>query len=151
MSDTATTTAAPGQEALSPGRVIQIIGPVVDVEFPPEHLPEVNFALLIDREVEGVRDVIVAEVAQHVGASTVRAICMKPTDGLRRGAVVRNTGAPITVPVGNVTLGHVWTVTGESLDAPGIEVGERWPIRRDPPAFEELESKTEMFETGIKV
>ncbi|MCA1833502.1 MAG: F0F1 ATP synthase subunit beta [Actinomycetota bacterium] len=151
MSDTATTTAPTSTDKRPDGRVVQIIGPVVDVEFPPEHLPEVNYALEIDREIEGKRDVIIAEVAQHIGESTVRAICMKPTDGLRRGAVVRNTGAAITVPVGNVTLGHVWNVTGSSLDAPDIEVTERWPIRRDPPAFEDLESKTEMFETGIKV
>ncbi len=133
------------------GRVIQIVGPVVDVEFPPENLPEVNTALEIDREIDGKRDTIVAEVAQHVGESTVRAICMKPTDGLRRGALAHNTGQPITVPVGNITLGHVWNVIGQSLDAPDTVVTERWPIHRDPPAFEDLEPKTEMFETGIKV
>ncbi len=151
MSDTATVVENAATKDRPDGRVVQIIGPVVDVEFPPEHLPEVDYALEIEREIEGKRDVIVAEVAQHVGESVVRAVCMKPTDGLRRGAVARNTGQPITVPVGNVTLGHVWNVTGTALDAPELEVTERWPIHRDPPAFEDLEPKTEMFETGIKV
>jgi len=151
MSETATATASAPNTGLPDGRVIQIVGPVVDVEFPPENLPEVNYALQIDREVEGKRDVIVAEVAQHIGESTVRAICMKPTDGLRRGAVVRNTGAAITVPVGNVTLGHVWNVIGNPLDVPELQIEERWPIHRSPPAFEDLEPKTEMLETGIKV
>jgi F-type H+-transporting ATPase subunit beta len=151
MSETATVPARREGAELPDGRVIQIIGPVVDVEFPPENLPEVNFALEVEREVDGKRDTIVAEVAQHIGESTVRAICMRPTDGLRRGAVVHNSGQPIMAPVGNVTLGHVWNVTGTALDAPALDVGERWPIHRDPPAFEDLESKTEMFETGIKV
>ncbi|MHB8512362.1 MAG: F0F1 ATP synthase subunit beta [Actinomycetota bacterium] len=138
-------------KTLADGRVMQIIGPVVDVEFPPGQLPEINYALLIERDVQGHKDQITAEVAQHVGESTVRAICMSPTDGLRRGAVVHNTGSPITVPVGDVTLGHIWNVLGASLDKPGIEVKERWPIHRSPPPFDELEPKTEMFETGIKV
>jgi F-type H+-transporting ATPase subunit beta len=146
MADTATAVRAEG-------RVIQIIGPVVDVEFPPEHLPEINFALTVEREFEGRKDVITAEVAQHIGESTVRAICMQPTDGLRRGAVVVNTGSAITVPVGDGTLGHVWNVLGRPLDADesAVRVEERWPIHRDPPPFDELEPKTEMFETGIKV
>ena len=135
------------------GRVIQIIGPVVDVEFPPEQLPEINYALTIERESEGQTPVITAEVAQHIGESVVRAICMQPTDGLRRGAKVVNTGSAITVPVGDVTLGHVWSVLGLPLDvdASSLKIDERWPIHRDPPPFDELEPKTEMFETGIKV
>jgi len=141
----------PQKTALADGRVIQVIGPVVDVEFPPANLPEINFALQIERDVEGVKDLITAEVAQHIGESTVRAICMLPTDGLRRGAKVHNTGEAITVPVGDVTLGHIWNVLGRSLDQPDIKVTERWPIHRDAPPFDELEPKTEMFETGIKV
>ncbi|HEX9694786.1 MAG TPA: F0F1 ATP synthase subunit beta [Actinomycetota bacterium] len=141
----------PQKATLADGRVIQVIGPVVDVEFPPNALPEINFALKIEREVDGKRDEITAEVAQHIGESVVRAVCMLPTDGLRRGAKVANTGSAITVPVGDVTLGHVWSVLGNSLDAPGTKVDERWPIHRDPPPFDELEPKTEMFETGIKV
>jgi F-type H+-transporting ATPase subunit beta len=134
------------------GRILTITGPVIDVEFPPDGMPEIGFALTVDREVEGKTDTITAEVSQHIGDSTVKAICMKQTDGLVRGAPVTNTGAPITVPVGPATLGHVYNVLGEPLD--GSEVPpdtERWPIHRPPPKFEDLEPKTEMFETGIKV
>jgi F-type H+/Na+-transporting ATPase subunit beta len=140
-------------EVRADGRVIQIIGPVVDVEFPPEQLPEINFALTIEREAEGQTAVITAEVAQHIGDSAVRAVCMQPTDGLRRGSKVVNTGAPIKVPVGDVTLGHVWNVLGRPLDTEesSLKIDERWPIHREPPPFDELEPKTEMFETGIKV
>jgi F-type H+-transporting ATPase subunit beta len=135
------------------GRVLNIIGPVVDVAFPEDQLPEIQHALEIAREVDGKRDVIVAEVAQHLGNSVVKAVCMKPTDGLRRGAIAIDTGQPITVPVGDVTMGHVWNVIGESLDVPTstLEITERWPIHRAPPPFDELEPKVEMFETGIKV
>ncbi|MGZ4205258.1 MAG: F0F1 ATP synthase subunit beta, partial [Actinomycetota bacterium] len=133
------------------GRVVNVIGPVVDVEFPPEHLPEISTALEIARETETGFDTITAEVSQHIGDSVVKAICMQPTDGLRRGAVVVNTGEPIKVPVGNETLGHVWNVVGKPLDTANVEVSERWPIHRDPPPFNELEPKVEMFETGIKV
>src|SRR5205085_2224209 len=94
------------RETSAEGRVVQIIGPVVDVEFPPEHLPEITYALHVERETPEGTDTLIAEVSQHIGDSTVRAICMQPTDGLRRGAVVKNTGEPITVPVGNATLGH---------------------------------------------
>jgi F-type H+/Na+-transporting ATPase subunit beta len=135
------------------GRVINVIGPVVDVEFPPEQLPEILTALEIEREVGDTTDTIIAEVSQHIGDSVVKAICMSPTDGLRRGAIARNTGAPISVPVGDVTLGHVWNVIGKPLevDASSLKVTETWPIHRDPPPFNELEPKVEMFETGIKV
>ena len=132
------------------GRVVKIIGPVVDVEFAPENMPEILTALEIDREAEA-GGMIVAEVSQHVGHSTVRAICMKPTDGLRRGARAVNTGQAITVPVGDATLGHVWNVMGQPLDTAHVEVSERWPIHRDPPPFDELEPRIEMFATGVKV
>ncbi|MEX2557862.1 MAG: F0F1 ATP synthase subunit beta [Actinomycetota bacterium] len=139
-------------EERADGRVIQIIGPVVDVEFPPAALPEILTALEIDFvTASGEGEVIIAEVSQHIGDSTVRAICMRPTDGLRRGARAKNTGAPITVPVGNETLGHVWNVIGKPLDVANVEVKEHWPIHRDPPAFKDLEPRVEMFETGIKV
>jgi len=134
------------------GRILTITGPVIEVEFPPDGMPEIGFALTVERAIEGQTDTITAEVSQHVGDSTVKAICMKQTDGLVRGAAVTNTGAPITVPVGPTTLGHVYNVLGEPLD--GSEVPsdtERWPIHRPPPKFEDLEPKTEMFETGIKV
>jgi F-type H+-transporting ATPase subunit beta len=133
------------------GRVVNVIGPVVDVEFPPEHLPEIDTALEITRETNEGSDTIIAEVSQHIGDNVVKAICMQPTDGLRRGAVTRNTGEPIKVPVGNETLGHVWNVVGKPLDTAHVEVKEYWPIHRDPPPFNELEPKVEMFETGIKV
>jgi F-type H+-transporting ATPase subunit beta len=135
------------------GRVISVIGPVMDAEFPPDALPEIGFAIEVERTLAGKTDVITAEVAQHIGHSTVRAICMKPTDGLVRGTPVVNTGAPITVPVGPQTLGHVFNLLGEPLDTFGevIDFDERWPIRRDPPRFEDLEPKSEMLETGIKV
>jgi F-type H+-transporting ATPase subunit beta len=136
----------------SEGRVLTITGPVIDVEFPPDGLPEINYALTVDRTLEGKTDTITAEVSAHVGESTVRAICMKATDGLVRGAVVTNTGAPITVPVGPATLGHVYNVLGEPVDGSELPGGvKRWPIHRQAPPFEELEPKTEMFETGIKV
>ncbi len=136
----------------SEGRIITITGPVIEVEFPPDALPEIHFALTVERTVEGKTDTITAEVAQHIGGSVVKAICMKATDGLIRGAKVTNTGAPITVPVGKVTLGHVYNVLGEPVDGSEVPADvERWPIHRQPPKFEDLEPKTEMFETGIKV
>ena len=133
------------------GRVVQVIGPVVDVEFPPETLPEINFALELDRTLDGDTQTIVCEVAQHIGESTVRAIAMKPTDGVVRGSPVRNTGRPIAMPVGPNVLGHVYNVIGEPLDTDTVDAEDRWPIHRDPPKFEDLEARTEMFETGIKV
>ncbi|HEY8202871.1 MAG TPA: F0F1 ATP synthase subunit beta [Actinomycetota bacterium] len=135
------------------GRVISVIGPVMDTEFPPDALPEIGFALQVKRTLAGETDVITAEVAQHIGHGIVRAICMQPTDGLVRGTPVVNTGAPITVPVGPQTLGHVFNLLGTPLDATGKDITfkERWPIRRDPPKFEDLEPKSEMLETGIKV
>ncbi|HVL04368.1 MAG TPA: F0F1 ATP synthase subunit beta [Acidimicrobiales bacterium] len=136
------------------GRIIAIAGPVVDVEFPPGSLPEINHAVTMAVELEGKELVITAEVAQHIGENRVRAICMKPTDGLRRGAPVTNTGRGITVPVGNGVLGHVWNVTGEPLDVGTDDLGElpdRWEIHRSSPPFADLEPRSEMFETGIKV
>jgi F-type H+/Na+-transporting ATPase subunit beta len=133
------------------GRVVQVIGPVVDVEFPPESLPEINFALELDRTLDGDTQTIVCEVAQHIGESVVRAIAMKPTDGVVRGSPVRNTGRPIAMPVGPKVLGHVYNVIGEPLDTDTVEAEDYWPIHRDPPKFEDLEARTEMFETGIKV
>jgi F-type H+/Na+-transporting ATPase subunit beta len=133
------------------GRVVQIIGPVVDVEFPPGDLPEINTALEVDRTLDGETTTIVCEVAQHIGESIVRAIAMKPTDGLVRGTPARNTGLPITMPVGPKVLGHVYNVLGDALDADTVEAEDRWPIHREPPLFEDLEARTEMFETGIKV
>ncbi|HVA03385.1 MAG TPA: F0F1 ATP synthase subunit beta, partial [Acidimicrobiales bacterium] len=134
------------------GRVVAIAGPVVDVEFPPHALPEINTAVQIQLVVDGVDTVITAEVAQQIGEGRVRCICLKPTDGLSRGAVVRNTGRGITVPVGDAVLGHVFNVIGEPLDTDQIgEPDAYWEIHRPAPAFDTLEPKRQMFETGIKV
>ncbi len=136
----------------SEGRILTITGPVIEVEFPPTQLPEIGYALTVERTIAGNTDTITAEVSQHIGESTVKAICMKATDGLVRGAKVTNTGAPITVPVGPATLGHVYNVLGDPVDESTIPGDvERWPIHRQAPDFEDLEPQTEMFETGIKV
>ncbi|MEI8411802.1 MULTISPECIES: F0F1 ATP synthase subunit beta [unclassified Kribbella] len=135
------------------GRVARVIGPVVDVEFAADAMPEMYNALEVDLTLGDVTQTITLEVALHVGDNIVRAISMKPTDGLVRGAEVRDTGAAISVPVGDVTKGRVWSVTGKCLsqDESEFEIAERWPIHRKAPAFDQLESKTEMLETGIKV
>lgn len=139
---------------LGVGRVARVIGPVVDIEFPAGQMPEIMNAVLIDIEVGEETQTITAEVALHVGDNVVRAIALKPTDGMRRGTQVRDTGAPISVPVGAVTKGHVWNVTGDCLnlkEGEKLEITERWPIHRPAPKFEDLEPKTEMLQTGIKV
>ena len=136
----------------SAGRIVRVAGPVVDVEFAPNGLPEILHALEVDLTVGGRTSTIVCETAQHLGGNKVRAIAMASTDGLTRGAEVRNTGAPISVPVGDKTLGHIFNVWGDCLDEPGADVGdERWPIHRDPPAFEDVAPQKKVFETGIKV
>ena len=134
------------------GRVVAIAGPVVDVEFPPESIPEINTAIEMDLVIDGETVTIVAEVAQQIGEGRVRCICLKPTDGLRRGAVVRNTGKGISVPVGNAVLGHVFNVVGKPLDVEKVEgIEDTWEIHRDAPLFADLEPRAQMFETGIKV
>ena len=138
---------------LKTGKVVSIAGPVIDVEFPKGSLPEINSALTFDITIAGETINVVAEVAQQIGHSRIRAVAMKATDGLTRGTVVTNTGAGIQVPVGDVTLGHVWNVVGEPLDVPASEVNvtERWGIHRPAPDFDALEPSAKMFETGIKV
>jgi F-type H+/Na+-transporting ATPase subunit beta len=139
-------------ESTSNGRIVKVAGPVVDIEFPPGELPEILFAVEIDFELGGEQKKVIAEVAQHLGESKVRAIAMAPTDGMTRGTPVRNTGGPITVPVGDQVLGHIFNVWGDSLDAPDQDFSEpRWPIHRTPPAFEDVEPQRKVFETGIKV
>src|SRR5271163_3388802 len=121
--------------ALETGRVAAIAGPVVDVEFPPHSLPEINHAVEMELELDGVTRTVTAEVAQQIGEGRVRCVCMQPTDGLVRGAVVRQTGRGITVPVGNAVLGHVFNVLGQSLDTDDIgEVEDHWEIHRDAPS-----------------
>ncbi|MEJ7562040.1 MAG: F0F1 ATP synthase subunit beta, partial [Ilumatobacteraceae bacterium] len=135
------------------GRVVGIAGPVIDVEFPRGSLPEINSALEFTMEVDGEEIRVLAEVAQQLGEGRIRAICMKPTDGLRRGTAVRNTGRGITVPVGDEVLGHVWNVWGDPLDTyeGDLDALERWEIHRPAPDFDALEPSARMFETGIKV
>lgn len=155
MREEMTATSVPSEVGTTSGlgRVVRVIGPVVDIEFAPDSLPEIGNALLVDTEVMGAVNTITLEVALQVGDNVVRAISLKPTDGMRRGTEVKDTGAPISVPVGDVTKGHVWNVTGDVLnvDPSTIEITERWPIHRPAPTFDQLESRTEMLETGIKV
>ena len=136
------------------GKIVQVIGPVIDVEFAPEELPELLTALEISDAGNGRPPLrVVAEVQQHIGRNQVRAVGMSSTDGLVRGMDVLDTGGPITVPVGEAALGRVLNVIGEPVDEgkPIPDSVERWPIHREPPKFTELEPKTEVFETGIKV
>ncbi|HCU49396.1 MAG TPA: F0F1 ATP synthase subunit beta [Micromonosporaceae bacterium] len=136
------------------GRVVRVIGPVVDVEFPRDAMPEIFNALKTDVTLAEGTKTLTLEVSQHLGDNVVRAISMQPTDGMVRGAEVRDTGGGITVPVGDATKGHVFNVIGDCLNLePGekLDIKDRWEIHRKPPAFAELEPKTEMLETGVKV
>ncbi|WP_040788941.1 F0F1 ATP synthase subunit beta [Nocardia paucivorans] len=134
------------------GRVVRVIGPVVDVEFPRGSIPELFNALHAEITLPAVAKTLTLEVAQHLGDNIVRTISMQPTDGLVRGAEVTDTGKPISVPVGDVVKGHVFNALGDCLDAPGTgRDGEQWGIHRKPPSFDQLEGKTEILETGIKV
>ncbi len=145
-------TVAPEKTNLETGRVVAIAGPVVDVEFPPHALPEINHAVEMDIDLEGKTITVVAEVAQQIGEGRVRCVCMRATDGLVRGAIVRQSGHGITVPVGDAVLGHVFNVVGEPLDTDDIgTVEDHWEIHRSAPAFDQLEPRATMFETGIKV
>jgi F-type H+-transporting ATPase subunit beta len=136
------------------GRVVQIIGPVIDVEFPEGRLPAIYNAVTVKDEGKetGVPIDIVTEVAQHLGENRVRCVSMKPTDGMVRGMTAVDTGAQILVPVGKETLGRILNVIGEPVDERGpVNAKEHWPIHREPPSYEEQSTKVEMFETGIKV
>src|SRR5438445_3754857 len=148
------TEATPATESaeLKEGKVVSIAGPVVDVEFPRGHLPEINHAIEFTVTIEGNEVVITAEVAQQIGDGRIRAICMKPTDGLTRGTSVRNLGRGLAMPVGDGVLGHVINVLGEPLDVDKLEnIDDHWEIHRPAPDFDTLEPKKLMFETGIKV
>jgi len=132
------------------GKVVQVIGPVLDIEYPAEQLPEILNAVSVKND-DGSID-LTAEVAQHLGSNLVRAVSMQPTDGVVRGMEAVDLGEPISVPVGEATLGRVLSVLGEPVDTLGpVEAQERWPIHREAPAFEDQATSTEMFETGIKV
>ncbi len=148
---------SPADTAATPapvrGRVVRVIGPVVDVEFGRNNLPALYNALQVNIELGELSKTLTMETAQHIGDDMVRAIALQPTDGLVRGAPVTDTGAAISVPVGDITKGHVFNALGEPMDEAGkkLEFTERWSIHRAPPAFDQLESKTEPMWTGIKV
>src|SRR3569833_1935623 len=134
------------------GRIVSVTGPVVDVEFPRGSVPDQFNALKVEIEFEQLRKTVPLEVASHLGDNLVRTISLQPQDGLVRGAEVTATGKPITVPVGDKVKGHVYNALGECLDEPGYgDDLERWGIHRNPPSFDQLEGKTEMLETGLKV
>ena len=130
------------------GRVVQVIGPVVDIEFPAGQLPDIYNAITIKND----KIDLTMEAAQHLGNNVVRCVAMASTDGLQRDMVATDTGGPITVPVGRMTLGRIFNVMGNVIDEQGqVDVQERWPIHRPAPAFVEQEPSTEILETGIKV
>ena len=134
------------------GHVTQIIGSTFDVEFPEESLPEIYNALTVDKEFKGVHVKVTGEVQQHLGGGRVRCVALGSTDGMVRGMEVTDTGGPVSVPVGKETLGRVFNLLGEPIDGRGpVNSEEHWPIHRDPPKLADLSSKTEIFETGIKV
>ncbi|MBP2663011.1 MAG: atpD [Firmicutes bacterium] len=135
------------------GRIIQVIGPVIDAEFPPEKLPAIYNAVTIDETVGDVQVKLTAEVMQHLGDNTVRCVAMSSTDGLTRGMKAVDTGAPIKIPVGKGTLGRVFNVLGETVDKnpEPVVADEYWPIHRPAPKFEDQETSTQILETGIKV
>ena len=151
---TATLDETTGEQTGAVGRIARVTGPVVDVEFAADSIPDMYNALKVDLELGDTQRTLTLEVAQHIGEGMVRAISMQSTDGLVRGAAVTDTGGPISVPVGDVTKGHVFNAIGEEQnlkDGETLQLNERWRIHRKSPAFDQLESKTEMFHTGIKV
>jgi F-type H+/Na+-transporting ATPase subunit beta len=142
----------PMATATTTGHIAQVIGSTFDVEFEEGHLPEIYNALTIDTEEKGVTIHLTGEVQQHLGGNRVRCVALGSTDGLVRGMAAHDTGGPVSVPVGKETLGRVFNLLGDPIDGRGpIHVTERWPIHREPPAFDTISPKTEVFETGIKV
>jgi F-type H+-transporting ATPase subunit beta len=138
--------------ATTTGRVTQIIGSTFDVEFSQDHMPDIYNAVKVEATVKGVKIRVTGEVQQHLGGGRVRCVALGSTDGMVRGMEVIDTGAPVTVPVGKETLGRVFNLLGEPIDGAGpVTTEDHWPIHRDPPKLEDLSSKTEVFETGIKV
>ena len=141
---------------MSQGKIVQVIGPVIDVEFAPGQLPAIYNALLVqgveNKDIFSYSQKLTLEVAQHLGESQVRTIAMASTDGLTRGMLVNDTGGPISIPVGKETLGRILNVVGEPVDkGPAIQTKKTYPIHRPAPPFDEQSTKVEMFETGIKV
>ena len=139
-------------EAVKIGKVVQVIGPVVDIEFPGS-LPAIYNAVRVTGDAGGEKVDIIVEVEQHLGENRVRTVAMKPTDGLQRGMAAEDQGGPISMPVGPQTLGRVLNVLGEPVDFPDrpVQSKERWPIHRPAPNLENQSTELKMFETGIKV
>ena len=138
--------------ATKTGRIAQVIGSTFDAEFEQDHLPNIYNAISIDAEDRAFKIHLTGEVQQHLGGNRVRCVALGSTDGLIRGMTVVDTGGPVSVPVGKQALGRVFNLLGDPIDGRGpITTDERWPIHRDPPSFDELSPKTELFETGIKV
>ena len=147
-------TVTENQPILKDGRVVAIAGPVIDVEFPPDAVPRINTMLAFDITIDGKAQEVRAEVAQQIGDSRIRAICLRPTDGLVRGTAVRNTGGGMTMPVGDGVLGHVVNVLGQPLDVAELDASKidtHWEIHRPAPDFDTLEPQKIVFPTGIKV
>ncbi|MGL5206114.1 MAG: F0F1 ATP synthase subunit beta [Acidaminococcaceae bacterium] len=139
---------------MNTGKIVQVVGPVIDIEFPPKSLPAIYNAIKIDGEVgNGIKIHLTAEVMQHVGENVVRAVAMSSTDGLVRGMDAIDTGAPITIPVGEGTLGRIFNVLGETVDHDDtpVEASDYWPIHRPAPSFDKQSTATQILETGIKV
>ena len=139
---------------MNTGKIVQVVGPVIDIEFPPKSLPAIYNAIKIDGEVgDGIKIHLTAEVMQHVGDNVVRAVAMSSTDGLVRGMDAIDTGAPITIPVGEGTLGRIFNVLGETVDHDDtpVEASDYWPIHRPAPSFDKQSTATQILETGIKV
>lgn len=136
---------------MSEGRIVQIMGPAVDVKFPPGQLPSIHNALEVENPLS--RSKLTLEVALHIGNDIIRTIAMGPTDGLKRNLTVKDTGRPISVPVGDRVLGRIFNVLGETIDDAGPlqKIGEKWPIHRPPPAFRQQGKTTDILETGLKV
>ncbi|MEI7813901.1 MAG: F0F1 ATP synthase subunit beta [Coriobacteriia bacterium] len=137
--------------AMNVGRIIRVVGPVIDAEFPADGMPAIYNALKVDGTTEMGEIHLVLEVEAHLEGGVVRAVAMDSTDGVTRGMEVVDTGAPMQMPVGPETLGHIWSVTGHCIDGETVEVKQTYPIHRSAPSYDELEPKTEIFETGIKV
>jgi F-type H+-transporting ATPase subunit beta len=134
------------------GKVVQVIGPVVDIEFKPGELPAILNAVIVEGDTPEGKVRVVCEVQQQLEGNVVRTVAMDTTDGIVRGMEAVDTGQPISVPVGHETLGRIFNVVGEPIDEMGeVKVSEKWPIHREPPAFEELDTSTQILETGIKV
>jgi len=139
---------------LNTGKIVQVVGPVIDIEFPPKSLPAIYNAIKVDGEVgNGIKIHLTAEVMQHIGENVVRTVAMSSTDGLVRGMDAIDTGAPITIPVGEGTLGRIFNVLGETVDHDDtpVEASDYWPIHRPAPSFDKQSTTTQILETGIKV